>query len=207
MNPNNEQPTNAMDYLNQIAPQPTRGKFDLLHQKPSVLALMGLGVAFVIVMILSIVVGMMSGNGGNLEHLAAKLTNTQSIAISATNNIKDTQLRKINSDLKIYLTNTIRDATPIFAANDVKIDSLSQSVIKTESDANILTTLEDARLNAVYDRTYAREMAYQLDNDITLMKQIYKSTGNTELKNFLNTSYKSLQQTQKQFADFNAANS
>jgi hypothetical protein len=207
MNPNNDQPTNSIDYLNQIAPQTTRSKFDLLHQKPSRLALMGLGVLFVFVMILSVVVGMMTGNGSNLEHLAAKLNNTQSVVNSATGKIKDPQLRALSSSLDLYLTNTIRDATPIFAANDVKIGSISKSVATAESDAGMLTTLEDARLNAIYDRTYAREMAYQLDTVITLMRQIYNSTGNAKLKNFLNSAYKTLEPTQKQFADFNAANS
>jgi hypothetical protein len=206
MNPNDIQPTNSSDYLNQIAPQPTRNKFDLLHQKPSRLALIGLGVAFVVVIVLSIVIGIMTGDN-NIEHLAARLNSTQSTAISATNNIKSTQLRALNSSLKLYLTNTIRDATPIFDKNGVKVDSLSSSVTKTESNTKMLATLEDARLNAIYDRVYAREMAYQLDNVITLMRQIYSSTNSSNLKNFLNSSYKSLEPTQKQFADFNAANS
>jgi len=202
----NQLPVSPTDYLNQIAPQPTRSKFDLLHQKPSRLALIGLGVAFVIVVILSVVVGLMTGSS-NVEHLAAKLNSTQSIAVSATDNLKDTQLRKLNSDLKLFLTNTIRDATPIFAKSDVKMDSLSASVTKAESNTTTLATLEDARLNAVYDMKYARVMAYQLDTVIALMQQIYKSTGNENLKSFLISAYKSLEPTQKQFADFNAANS
>jgi hypothetical protein len=208
MYPNdNQPPVSPTDYLNQIAPQPTRSKFDLLHQKPSRLALIGLGAAFIIVIILSVVVGLMTGNGSNIEHLAAKLGSTQSIAVSATDNLKDTQLRKLNSDLKLFLTNTIRDATPIFAKSGVKMDSLSASVTKAESNTTTLATLEDARLNAVYDMKYARVMAYQLDTVITLMQQIYKNTSNESLKSFLSSAYKSLEPTQKQFADFNAANS
>ena len=207
MYPNdNQPPVSPTDYLNQIAPQTTRSKFDLLHQKPSRLVLIGLGAACIIVIILSIVVGLMTGSS-NVEHLAAKLNSTQSIALSATNNLKDTQLRKLNSDLKLFLTNTIRDATPIFAKSGVKMDSLSASVTKAESNTTTLATLEDARLNAVYDMKYARVMAYQLDTVITLMQQIYKSTGNENLKSFLISAYKSLEPTQKQFADFNAANS
>jgi len=207
MYPNdNQPPVSPTDYLNQIAPQTTRSKFDLLHQKPSRLVLIGLGAACIIVIILSIVVGLMTGSS-NVEHLAAKLNSTQSIALSATDNLKDTQLRKLNSDLKLFLTNTIRDATPIFAKSGVKMDSLSASVTKAESNTTTLATLEDARLNAVYDMKYARVMAYQLDTVITLMQQIYKSTGNENLKSFLISAYKSLEPTQKQFADFNAANS
>jgi len=207
MNPDNNQSDNPVDYLNQIAPQQKKSRFDLSSQKPSRLLIMGLGAAFVIVIILSVVIGAVTGNGNNLEHLAAKLSNTQSVSISANQSIKSTQLRALNSSLQLYLTNTIRDAAPIFTKNGVKMDKLSASVTKAESNTTMLATLEDARLNAIYDRTYAREMAYQLDTVITLMRQMYKSTGDNNLKDFLNTSYKSLEPTQKQFADYFAANS
>jgi len=206
MYPDNNQPVNSYDYLNQIAPQPTRSKFDLFNQKPSMKILLGLGVAFIVVMILSIIIGLTTGSGNKIEHLAAKLTSTQSVAASATDNIKDSQLRKMNSDLKLYLTNTIRDATPIFAKSDIKMGSLDKKVVELESNAKMLGTLEDARLNAVYDRAYAREMATQLDTVITLMRQIYGSTNDASLKAFLNSSYKSLEPTQKQFEDFNELN-
>lgn len=206
MNPNDNQPVNSADYLNQISSQPTRNKFDLFHQKPSHLALIILAVVFAVVMILSVVLAM-SGNDNNVGRLAARLTSTESTATSATANIKNTQLRALNSSLKLYMANTIRDATPIFAKSGITMGKLDAKVIASESNTKMLATLEDARLNAVYDRTYAREMAYQLDTLITLMRKIYNSTGNASLKNFLSTSYKSLEPTQKQFADFNAANS
>lgn len=204
MYPNDNQTTPSMDYLNQIAPQPVN-KFDFLKQGRNK-ALVILGAAFIFVMILSVIVMLTTGGGSKLEHLAARLNSTQSTAISATNNLKDSQLRKLNSDLKLFLTNTIREGAPIFAKNGVKTDKLSSSVTKSESNTKLLETLEDARLNAIYDRTYAREMAYQLDKVITLMRDIYKNTGNSSLKEFLSSAYKSLEPTQKEFADFNSAN-
>jgi hypothetical protein len=206
MYPDNNQNVSPSDYLNQIAPQQQRNKFDLLSQKPSHVVLMALGLVSVIILIASII-GLMSGNGNDIEHLAARLTSTQSTAASATENIKSPQLRALNSSLQLYLTNTIRDATPIFVRNGVKMDSLSNSVKSAESNTKMLAVLEDARLNAIYDRTYAREMAYQLDTLITLMRKVYNNTSSKSLKNFLSTAYKSLEPTQKQFADYFAANS
>jgi hypothetical protein len=69
------------------------------------------------------------------------------------------------------------------------------------------TDLDNARLNAVYDRTYSREMAYKLATVLTLMQQIYESTNNKSLKNFLVNAYKNLEPTQKNFTDFNEADS
>lgn len=207
MYPNNNQPISPSDYLNEIASQTTQTKFGMPKQKPSRLAIVGLGIAFVIVIIMSIIIGLVSGNGNNLERLAARLSSTEATVSSVTVNIKSTKLRALNSSLGLYLTNTIRDAAPIFEANGIKTKSLNSKIVSAESNSKMLTVLEDARLNAIYDRTYAREMAYQLDTVITLMRQIYDSTSNAKLKNFLSSAYQSLQPTQKEFADFNAANS
>lgn len=83
------------------------------------------------------------------------------------------------------------------------MNSLSKTVTSAESDTTILATLEDARLNATYDRIYASEMAHQLDITIILMQKIYKSTSDANLKSVLDTAYKSLQPIQKQFENFN----
>ncbi|HUC96426.1 MAG TPA: hypothetical protein VMR16_02045, partial [Candidatus Saccharimonadales bacterium] len=158
----------------------------------------------IIVTILGILASLASNNIGDTQRLAARLLATQDIANSAIPNIKSSQLRGMNSSLDIFLTNTIRDATPILAKNNININKLNKNVTAAESDANTLATLNDARLNAIYDRIYAGEMAHQLDITIILMQQIYKNTGDSSLKNFLSNAYQSLQPTQKQFADFNA---
>ena len=130
---------------------------------------------------------------------------TQSIVDSAKPNIKDTQLRELNSALDTYLTNTNRDLTPILAKHNIKVNSLSKSALKAESNANVLATLEEARLNAIYDRIYASEMAHQLDDTLVLMLKIEKSTSDSSMRTVLKTAIQSFQTTQKQFADFNTS--
>lgn len=207
MYPNQPQPMptpQPTDYLNQIAPQAPKKALFTLGPK---LILMVLGVLIIVIVTLAIVLnGVASAQRKPLQQLAARLDSTEQIVNSAQSHLKSSQLRSLNSSLKIYLTNTNRDvAAPLLSAG-VNVDKLGDSVTKEESPDAINARLEDARLNAVYDRTYAREMAYQLDTLITLMKQIYASTNNSELKTFLNATYASLEPTQKGFAEFNVAN-
>ena len=201
MYPNDNQPTShPIDYLDQIAPQ-NQAKRNFLNNR---IILFG-GIAIVVLLII-IMIGSLSGGIKPAEQLAGRLLSTQDIVTNATSKIKDTQLLTVNSELKIYLINTIRDITPLLTKQNININKLSSTVTKAESDTTILATLEDARLNAEYDRTYAREMAYQLDTVLTLMQQISKDTSDSQLKVFLNNAYNNLAPTQKQFADFNAAN-
>jgi len=202
MYPNDEKPLPPPDYLNQIAPQAPR-KAGFLHKQKILIAILGAIVILVIIVIGSLLLG----GTRSTEKLAARLIATESITDGATSKIKSTQLRAINSELKIYLTNTIRDIEPILTKINTNIKKLSKNATSAESSEKMLATLEDARLNAVYDRTYAREMSYQLDTILTLMHQISSDTGNKELKSFLESAENNLEPTQKQFANFDAANS
>jgi hypothetical protein len=192
------------DYLNQIAPQvPKKPIFSFgLRQ----IIMIGV-VLVVLVIILAIVINSVTGNSRSpLEHLSARLTTTQAVATSAQTNLKSSELRSLNSNLKLYLTNTNRDITaPLLLAgvNSLKLD---KKTVLAESTVAMSARLEDARLNGVFDSTYAREMTYQLGQTMTLMDQIYNSTGNTKLKTFLQTAYGSLKPTQASFANFTTTN-
>lgn len=204
MNPNNDQPASAMnsDYLNQIAPKPQKRSL-IPKSKPVMIGIIAVGF-LILITIVGILASSTAGNIGDSERLAARLQATQDIIHSAKSNVKNHQLRAQNSNLNNYLTNTLRDLTPVLAKHNIKINSLSKTAINAESDAKILATLEDARLNAIYDRIFASEMAHQLDITIILMQKIYKSTSDSNLKSVLSSAYQSLQPTQKQFEDFNA---
>jgi hypothetical protein len=47
-------------------------------------------------------------------------------------------------------------------------------------------------------------MSYRLETIITLAKEIYTSTGNSELKSFLKTVYDNLEPTQASFSNFDS---
>ncbi|MBC7459680.1 hypothetical protein H7200_03145 [Candidatus Saccharibacteria bacterium] len=191
------------DYLNQIAPQaPKRMPFKLGIKQ---VALLG-GALILLVIILSVVVNSIAGGSRQpLERLSARLTATESVVVDAQSNLKSSQLRSLNSNLKIYMTNTNRDVTAPLLTAGIESKKISASIVTSESTDSLTARLENARLNAVYDRTYAREMSYQLSTLLTLMNQIYGSTNNQQLKTFLKSSYDNLVPTQKSFADFSTA--
>lgn len=194
-------PTNLpVDYLNQISPQaPKKPKFSFGIKQ---IIMIG-AVLIVLVIILAVIVnGIASSGQAPLERLSARLTATQTVATSAQRNLKSSELRSLNSNLKLYLTNTNRDiAAPLLLAG-VDGTKLDTTILAAESTAALSARLEDARLNGVFDRTYAREMTYKLGQTMTLMDQIYKSTSNIKLKTFLQSAYSSLKPTQASFANF-----
>ena len=199
MYPNNNQQTNPADYLNQIAPHAPKKSF--FSGKPRWLTI-GIGVVVLLIIIMAIS-SILSGGINPTERLAARLLSTETTAKSATLNIKSTQLRALNSNLTIYLTNTIRDVTPLLTSEKINIKSLDKKVTAAESNVDILARLEDARLNAKYDHIYAIEMATQLDTILTLMLQINNNTSSKSLKSFLADARTNLEPIQKQFDDFN----
>jgi hypothetical protein len=202
MNPDSNQTpgTYSIDYLNQIAPQ---------QKKPGLsnkLFLMIAGGGLVLAIIVGIIVLTSSGSGPTekMQTLAARLLTLQTISDKAQKNIKSSQLRSTNSTLTIFLTNANHDIIDPLAKNNVDIKKLDKKIVALENGTDLTKKLEDARLNAVYDRTYAREMGYQLDTVAALMKDIYTSSGSKSLKEFLVTTDNNLQPLKKQFYEFNA---
>lgn len=209
MNPNQPnqppQPPTDMSYLDQIAPKTE--KTNPIQQLRPVHMIVGGALLIVLIMIIvGVVSAAMRGPLNNLERLAARLQTTATLAGDATEVLKSSELRTLNSNLKIFLTNTNRDITEPFASVGVNVKSVNKSIAASESGIEIAQRLEDARLNAVYDRTYAREMAYQLDTILALMKKSYDSIGKQSVKDVLETSYANLAPVQEAFADFNATN-
>jgi hypothetical protein len=205
MNPNDNQPISP-DYLNQIAPQiPQKAGFPV----PIPILIGGLIAVFIAIALMSITSMMASGNTNKTGQLAARLSNTEIIVKAEAGKIRNSQLRAYNSNLTDYLANTIRDIGPLLISEKIDMKKLDVKLVAAETNINkeMLANLEDARLNGVYERTYAREMTYKLDTTLTLMRQIYTSTKHNKLKVFLEDAYNNLEPIQKDFSDFDAANS
>jgi hypothetical protein len=200
MNPT--QPNYSVDYLNQIAPQaPKKMRFSRLQY--ILIAVVGL------LVVLTIIFGIIVSSKTSVEpekQLAARLQSTEKIVGDAQTKLKSSQLRTLNSNLKIYLTNPNRDIAAPLLKSGVDVTKLDKTIVASEAGTDITARLEDARLNAVYDRTYAREISYRLSTLVALMRQINTSTKSQSLKTFLDNAYKNLAPTQKQFDQFNATN-
>jgi len=200
-----QQPQPSGSYLDQIAP--SAQKTPIVKKLTRFQLIAG---GLILVLVLTVIIGLVAkGIGGGtkpLHQLAARLNTTTSLVESAQPLLKNTELRNVNSSLKISLTNANRDLISPLSQQNVNTKKLDEATVAQESGTNAKKRLDDARLNAVYDRTYAREMAYQLDRTLVLMRQLNKTTGNKDLQAFLTTTIENLAPLQQSFADFNAAN-
>ncbi len=202
MYPNQQTPpVYSTDYLNQIAPQGPKKRWGLSRMQLMIAG--ALALAVLIVIILAIVLNS-GGSSKPEQQLAAKLIMTEKLTDDAKDKLKSSTLRTLNSNLKINLTQINRNIVDPLKKDKIDVASLDAKVVASESGTDILSRLEDARLNVNYDRTYAREIAYQLELIVALMRQINTSTDNADLKTFLDGAYTNLQPTQKSFEDFNA---
>jgi hypothetical protein len=193
------QPQYSIDYLNNIAPA---------RQKPPVnkrLLILVAGGGVVLLIILGFIFAALlngGGSGDKLQTLAARLQTLQTVAHDAQVNIKSNDLRTTNSSLDIYLANANRDIATQLESRGINPEKLDKSIVTREAGTELIATLDDARLNAVYDRTYAREMSYQLATVAALIADIDASTNNTALKKYLDTTQANLTPIEEQLANF-----
>lgn len=197
MNP--EQNQYPIDYLNQIAPeQPKAG----MNNKKFFLLIGGGILVAVIILIVALSSSANNGPKEKMQTLAARMTTLQDISSKAQTNLKSGSLRATNSNLVIFLTNANRDIADPLKNNGVDAKNIDKTIAAKEDGAKLKQTLEDARLNAIYDRTYAREMTYQLETTAALMGDIYDRTNSKSLKEFLLKTDENLQPIKKTFSEF-----
>lgn len=198
MNPDQNQ--YPIDYLNQIAPEQPKSGMD----NKKFFLFIGGGLLAVIIIILVMIFS--SGSGGpkdKMQTLAARLTTMQDISSKAKTNLKSGSLRAANSNLVIFLTNANRDIAEPLMNNGVDVKNIDKAIAAKEDGTKLKEELEDARLNAIYDRTYAREMSYQLETIAALMGDIYDRTNSKSLKEFLLKTDENLQPIKKTLSEFN----
>lgn len=141
------------------------------------------------------------------ERLALRLQTLQKVSQNAHSKIKDSNLRSINSNLKTSLIDANRDIdTPLKAAK-IDLKKANSKLVAEENGTKLSATLEDARLNATFDRTYAKEMSYQLETTTLLMNSLLSTTKSSSLKTFLQSSIGDFKSLQTQFSTYSSANS
>lgn len=197
MNP--DQNPYPVDYLNQIAPQAPKPKTNNIF----VFGLIG-GVILLAIMGVVLISSAAGGPTQKMHTLAARLLTLQDISTKSQKTLKSGALRSLNSTLAIQLANTNRDIATPLAKNGVDVKKIDKNITLKEDGSVLRQKLENARLNAVYDRVYVNEMNYQLNMLTALIKDIYTSSGDKTLKDFLMATDGNLQPIKKQLSEFTA---
>lgn len=190
-----------LDYLNQIAPKQHKAALFKLNLRT---VLLGAGLLLVVIIIIAIVANSISNSRKTpWEQLSARLAVTTTVANNSVSLIKDSQLRSLNSSLRLYLTNTTRDLQTPLTNIGVDPKKIPASITQAENGTGMAARLEDARLNARYDSTYAREMSYQLSTILSLYQKLMPASG-PQTKALLQTAQTNLEPIQKDLANFNS---
>jgi hypothetical protein len=196
------------EYLNQIstANRPVKeSKSGIFASKFFWVGIIGL-VAFILIMILGAIIGGTKGNEKErIFSLILHLDNTSEVIGQYQPSVKSSDLRSYSASLKGILSNTSRELTTYaeekynFKAKDV---SSKISEEETLSKDGLENELFEAKINGILDRIYAHKMAYEISLITNRESQIFKSSGNENLKNILETSYNSLNNLYDGFNDF-----
>ena len=157
-------------------------------------------------LIIGIIAGLVgSGPATDWQRLSLRLATTEAIAEDSDALIKNSQLRSINSEIKLYITDTNRDLTTRLEAKKIDPEKASDTIIAAEANADMLDRLESGRLNAKYDSTYAREMTYQIGTILALYQKLNSSTNSAADKEFLANAYENLAPIQQRLTNFSAS--
>ncbi len=188
MQPNN-QPF-APNYLDTIAAAPQQQKLN-----PFMLWGLIVAVLVVLVIVVSLVLSSGSTSTDKLTTLGVKLATLEEVTTKAQPNLKTSELRTVNSSLTLTLTNANRDIEPSLTAAKIQLKSTKdKKIIALNKETDELTErLEDARLNGVYDSTYAREMVFYLKTTRAEISTLYSSTKSASLKTTLENIDKNLE--------------
>lgn len=189
----------AIDYLDQIAPPPSGPKF---FSGSFTWILIGLAVVFMVA------VGIISLNSGNgstkvAQNAYLRFDNLSKVTTKYHKYLKDSKLSSTDSNFTIFMTNAQRDLVDPMAKNGLLLKNIDKKLKSTEAtySDDVATKLEDARLNAILDRAYAREMAYQAQLILEMYNKMAKSTSKS-IKDNATKTIPNLEPIQKAFADF-----
>lgn len=187
----------APDYLDQIAVGPQK-------RGPSNMMFFGLIIGGILLAVMVLVLAMASGGGSqkDFDRLMLRLQNTQTITEEAQDKLSNSQLRSSNAQLTTLLIQAQRDITQIQTPSYVDDKELPEDLASSENTTDLNAKLEDAQLNGVYDRTYAREMSYLLQSTAILMSSVHEASNNTQLRETLDTRHADLTAIEEQFTAY-----
>ena len=196
----------TIDYLNQIAPKQKQPLFD-----KTMVIIFG-ALIFAVVVFAGLMMFSSLNENPNSEPLLRvylKVQKTNELATKYQGRLQNSDLRAINSGLATTLASDGAKLKSLLGSNKIEIPKAEKNktppkiIAQVNKDAEELDkTLDDAFLNAVLDRTYAREMSYNLDVINSLMKRVESSARSSDSKDSLIEIIKSLDVSSNQFREY-----
>lgn len=185
----------SLEYLDQIAPKNTKPPLPK-----------GLSIGLIIFAGLALLIAlsfMMMGGRGSApnEYIIQRATTIHEVSRRSHKELRDTDIRAANSVLTTIAGDTV---AKVGKANTGKKNKTAAATEERENIAKLQDTLEEARLNASYDRVFAREMSYQMDTLQGFLKSEYSRTSNSEKQAELESIYEKFKSVNDQFMQYQA---
>lgn len=140
-----------------------------------------------------------------LTNFIYRVNALQALAKESPENITDSKLLSNNAQMSTILAGISQEGTQqVIATGKKELPKEPKNSPIAAEYAEINTRLDEARLNVIFDRTYAREVAYQLRTLRSELITLQKS-AKSSLKEYLQTADQNLEPLEKQFADFDSA--
>ncbi len=204
--------TIAKDTRSASSPKKSLFGLDSIKSPLAKKILLGAGVAIILIMIIGIIVGIINGSGNKEQEYTNKIYLRSSLFVKETpaytKLVKSSKLRSMGTSLISVLNETQYSLITILK-DDFGIKNPekpeNEKILEEENNimAEYLSNLENAHLNGLLDRTYLRELTFQIGTLISLEHEALSVAKNSRLESALNTSIENLNQLYEQFQDYN----
>lgn len=180
----------AVDYLGGIAPDNTNDTITVAGKRFSKkVFFIAIGGTVALLLAASLLLFSPKPQGAarlNESTLYVSMVDTADVTKEAGDNIKDSNLRALNSSLRALLNGSIKQMDEPLLDSGASPSSLASSAKKAPyKDEELREKLEDARLLGTYDQTYTREMNLKIDTMLITMERIKKNNGRQSMQTFV----------------------
>ena len=132
--------------------------------------------------------------------LGVRLKTLEQVTRDSQEDLTSGELRSLNSNLTIALTNASRDVTQFLGEDVASLDKLAK---ENPADDELRARLTDAELNAVMSRTYPREMAYELEVTLLMLDTLEKEYTNEAFLTYVEKTRSDIEPIYETLSTFN----
>ena len=196
----------AVDYLGGIAPAQSNDEITIAGKSISK-NIFYIGIGLIGALILAVMFMLFTPKKEgistlNESSLYSSMVATSEITKKAGKNIKNSKLRAINSSLNSQLIGSIQEMNDPLTKSGIDPKPLETAAKKPdEAESEKLQMLEDARLNATYDRAYSREMIRRLETMLITLDRIEKINQRESMQTFVKNTKPKLESLKKSIED------
>lgn len=199
MQPNDPYQTtpSGIDYLNQIAPpsQPQRQSFG----KPKLILIVFGVIGLMIISSIVVLATNKKDTGPTPLKLVSRLQKLQSISDDYHRKIRSSAIQDINSSLRAVLTTANQAINTPLQSYEITVSKQKKEIAALDPADKLRTKLDDAYLNYRLESVYVREVGFQIEETLIMMKNLKKQTKFKSMREYLEKTIVDFDNLKKRF--------